>query len=174
MNDDLYSVLGVAKNASQDEIKKAYRKLAFKYHPDRNPNDPSAVENFKKVNEAYTILGDAEKRKQYDMFGSSQYQDQYQSQYQGNGSSYQNAGYDPFEEFFRNAYNGDYRQSYTYTNFHTEHHKPNTLRYIIQTAGWFIGMSLFTGFFFLPLKILCFIGFISGITNIYRSLKDRF
>ena len=67
----LYDVLGVSKNASADDIKKAYRKLARQYHPDRNPGDRSAEERFKEVQGAYDVLSDAEKRKQYDAFGSA-------------------------------------------------------------------------------------------------------
>src|SRR5262249_46890075 len=63
---DYYSVLGVPASATQDEIKKKYRKLAAKHHPDKNPNDPKAAETFKEISEAYQVLGDAEKRKQYD------------------------------------------------------------------------------------------------------------
>lgn len=63
---DLYDVLGVDEDASKDEIKKAYRKLARKYHPDRNPDDPNAEEKFKEIQHAYSILSDEEKRQQYD------------------------------------------------------------------------------------------------------------
>lgn len=66
---DYYEVLGVDKNASEDEIKKAYRKIAIKYHPDKNPGDKSAEEKFKEAAEAYDVLHDAQKRQQYDQFG---------------------------------------------------------------------------------------------------------
>lgn len=66
---DYYEVLGVDKNASEDEIKKAYRKLAIKYHPDKNPDDKEAEEKFKEAAEAYDVLHDPNKRKQYDQFG---------------------------------------------------------------------------------------------------------
>ena len=68
---DYYDVLGVGRDASNDEIKKAYRKLALKYHPDRNPGDKPAEENFKEATEAYEVLRDAEKRGVYDQFGHS-------------------------------------------------------------------------------------------------------
>ncbi len=68
---DYYEVLGVSKTASADEIKKAYRKLALKYHPDRNPGDKEAEDKFKEAAEAYDVLSDADKRQKYDQFGHS-------------------------------------------------------------------------------------------------------
>src|SRR5215211_1516562 len=65
-NTDFYAVLGVSASATQDEIKKQYRKLAAKHHPDKNPSDAKAAERFKEISEAYQVLHDAEKRKQYD------------------------------------------------------------------------------------------------------------
>ena len=66
---DYYEVLGVDKNATAEEIKRAYRKLAIKYHPDRNPGNKEAEEKFKEAAEAYEVLHDDDKRRQYDQFG---------------------------------------------------------------------------------------------------------
>ena len=73
-NKDFYSTLGVSKSSSDDEIKKSYKKLAFKYHPDRNKGDKKSEEKFKEINEAYQVLGDSEKRSQYDAYGSSAFE----------------------------------------------------------------------------------------------------
>ncbi len=71
---DYYKILGVAKNASEDDVKKAYRKLAMKYHPDRNPGDKTAEDKFKEINEAYEVLRDPQKRSRYDQLGDSYFQ----------------------------------------------------------------------------------------------------
>ena len=68
---DLYEVLGVAKDASATEIKKAYRKLAHKYHPDKNPDDDLAEEHFKEVTQAYKVLANRDQRERYDQFGAA-------------------------------------------------------------------------------------------------------
>jgi DnaJ-class molecular chaperone len=74
---DYYDLLGVQKTSSEDDIKKAYRKLALKFHPDRNPGDKQAEEHFKEINEAYAVLSDKDKRKEYDTYGMSGFQQKY-------------------------------------------------------------------------------------------------
>jgi len=74
---DYYKALGVEKGASAEEIKKAFRKLAVKYHPDRNPGDKAAEDKFKEINEAYAVLSDPQKKEKYDTFGSSGFHQQY-------------------------------------------------------------------------------------------------
>jgi len=70
MAEDYYSVLGVERNDDAKKIKKAYRKLAQKYHPDKNPDNKEAEEKFKQITEAYAVLSDTEKRQQYDQYGA--------------------------------------------------------------------------------------------------------
>jgi len=77
MAEDYYKVLGINKNATKEEIKKAYRKMAMKYHPDHAKGDKGSEEKFKKISEAYAVLSDDEKRKQYDTFGSEGFQQRY-------------------------------------------------------------------------------------------------
>jgi len=109
---DYYAVLGVSKTASAEEIKSAYRKLAMKYHPDRNQGDKTAEEKFKRINEAYEVLSDPKKRSTYDQVGSGNWQDFARSggnggnPFGGNaqGSGFENLG--GFSEFFQTLFGG--------------------------------------------------------------------
>jgi curved DNA-binding protein len=90
MGRDYYAVLGVDKSATAEQIKKAYRKLAVKYHPDKNPGDKQAEERFKELSEAYAVLSDPEKKRQYDQFGQAGFHQRFSQ-----------------EDIFRNADFGD-------------------------------------------------------------------
>jgi len=92
---DYYEILGVSKNAPSEEIKKSYRKLAIKYHPDRNPDDPTSENKFKELAEAYSTLSDEQKRAEYDAYGTH-----------GPGHGTNPDGWDPFEGF-RQHFGGD-------------------------------------------------------------------
>ena len=103
---DYYEVLGVDKSASADDIKKAYRKLAMKYHPDRNPGDKSAEEKFKEVGEAYEVLSDADKRSRYDSYGFAGVDPNFNPNAGGGfGGGFGSAGFD-FGDIFGDFFGG--------------------------------------------------------------------
>ena len=103
---DYYEVLGVDKSASADDIKKAYRKLAMKYHPDRNPGDKSAEEKFKEVGEAYEVLSDADKRSRYDSYGFAGVDPNFNPNAGGGfGGGFGGAGFD-FGDIFGDFFGG--------------------------------------------------------------------
>ena len=117
---DYYRILGVDKNASDEDIKKAYRKLARKLHPDLNPNDKEAHHKFQQINEANEVLGDPEKRKKYDQYGKDwQHADQFEQQRQSrqqqsyySGSEYFSGEDDSdFSSFFESMFGGGGRRS---------------------------------------------------------------
>lgn len=116
---DYYKVLGINKSASQDDIKKAYKKMARKFHPDLNPNDDNAHKQFQQINEANEVLSDPEKRKKYDQYGENwkhadQFEAQQQSQRQGasgGGGFWSGQGFDDgdtggFSDFFESMFGG--------------------------------------------------------------------
>lgn len=92
MGQDYYKVLGVERSATADQIKKAYRKLAMQYHPDKNPGDKAAEDKFKEAAEAYGVLGDAEKKARYDQFGHAAFQ--------GGSGGYGGQGFENVEDIF--------------------------------------------------------------------------
>jgi curved DNA-binding protein len=133
---DYYKVLGVNKTASQDEIKKAYRKLAVKYHPDKNPGDKKAEEKFKEITEANEVLSDPEKRKKYDTLGANWKQYEHadysgaggggfggqrggQSYYEYNGDAEDLFGGGGFSDFFNSFFGGGGGER-SYGGFHQE------------------------------------------------------
>lgn len=115
---DYYKILGLDKNASKDDIRKAYRKLARKYHPDVNPDNKEANKKFQEINEANEVLGDDEKRKKYDQYGKDwQHAEQFeqarqqrsQQQYAGGGAGqefYEDFGGNDFSDFFESMFGG--------------------------------------------------------------------
>ena len=93
MSRDYYEILGVSRSATADEIKKAYRRLALKYHPDKNPEDKKAETRFKEAAEAYGVLGDSDKKARYDQFGHSAFQS-------GGGGGFGHQGFESVEDIF--------------------------------------------------------------------------
>ena len=180
---DLYDVLGVSKDASSDEIKKAYRKLAIKYHPDKNPDDKVAEEKFKEISAAYAVLGDESKRTQYDTYGSA-------DDYAASNQEYYTQTQDPFWEWFTNqnsAYNNT-NQGYTYyytnsdassNNYYKRSSRPTSRKeafsnLIINGLSTILGVFLLRSIWWLiPIGPIIGISVtVKGITGIIHSIRD--
>ncbi|MFN6074835.1 MAG: DnaJ domain-containing protein, partial [Fluviicola sp.] len=101
---DYYDVLGVSKSASESEIKKAYRKLALQYHPDKNPDDAVAEEKFKEAAEAYEVLSNAEKKARYDQYGHAGMS----GGFGGSGGMDMNDIFSQFGDIFGGAFGGSF------------------------------------------------------------------
>jgi molecular chaperone DnaJ len=173
--EDLYKILEVDRNATADQIKKSYRELAMKYHPDRNPGDTVAEEKFKKISAAYSVLGDETKRKQYDMYGSTD--NSSTSTYNGTegfGGYYQG---NPFEEWFKEAKNYNWRTQYEYETSDKYYEKPTRKEAFSMLLSSLL--SLFAGLFLLRFSIillpigplLCIAVIINGISGTVRAIK---
>lgn len=175
---DYYKVLGVSKNATADEIKKAYRTLAFKYHPDRNAGNAEAEEMFKQISAAYDVLGDEAKRRNYDS-GYSDY-NSYQSQ-SANAGQYQ-YDQDPFYQWFNQAGNG--RSSYGYDNYRNwnyTYRRTNRKRskgdlwYLLfaKTAQTLFGLIFFRyAIYLIPFGFFIWLGVMSnGISGIFTAVR---
>lgn len=188
-----YDILGVSKNATADEIKKAYRTLAFKYHPDRNQGNAAAEEKFKQISAAYDVLGDEAKRRQYDMgYSSDNYSydsqtnagnQQYQRQYQ---YTYSNPfGDENFWEWFNGAQfrsrnqqtqnTNQYYNQYDYSN-HTN--EPETKRdhlsmLFLKALQTFVGFTFFRfSWIIIPFgPIICIGVIVNGVSGVIKALK---
>ena len=191
---DYYEILGVQKTASAEEIKNAYRNLAFKYHPDRNPGNKEAEEKFKLISEAYDVIGDEKKRASYDMGNSSysSYQNPYENYYGSYGhSSQRETQQNPYEtedafwQWFSNA--GQNQSDYQHSYYHSSYSNRNTRRnytrfdllinFLLKLFQIFMGVFLFRIFiWFLPFGPLVCIAIIwngfSGAINSLRMLKN--
>ena len=188
-----YEILGVSKNATADEIKKAYRTLAFKYHPDRNQGNAEAEEKFKQISAAYDVLGDEAKRRQYDMGYSTdsyssagQSQQQYHRQYQ---YTYQNPfGEENFWEWFNGAQfrsrnqqtqnTNNYYNQYDYSN---QANEPETKRdhlsmLFLKALQTFVGFTFFRfSWIIIPFgPIICIGVIVNGVSGVVRALKGLF
>ena len=177
-----YEVLGISKTASADEIKKAYRNLAFKYHPDRNSGDKVAEEKFKEINEAYDVLSDEKKRADYDSFGTSN------SRYSGTNNSYNRNNDFTNDETFWNWFNGNTTNSYGNNNTYRNYYYQSTNSYnkkedyvskkslfktlLYKILQVFVGLFLTNVLWIIPFGFIICIGIIiNGVIGAGKALK---
>lgn len=184
---DYYSVLGISKNATQEEIKKAYRNLAFKYHPDRNPDNKEAEEKFKKISEAYDVLGDEKKRAEYDRFGlagssynseNSYYQNNYQNYYQQQSYSNPFGSEDSFWQWFNSSAGQNSERN---TNYYYEYKNPEQnyskkslwTEFFMKVGQIIIGLFFFRfSWIIIPFgPLLCLGLLVTGFTGAVRALR---
>lgn len=130
---DYYEILGVSKDASAAEMKSKYRKLAIKYHPDRNPNDKEAEAKFKKINEAYAVLSNKEKRKHYDTFGSSQFHQQYTTEDIFQGFDFNNI-FSEFGNGQQSGFDGIFQNLFGHKKYQQRKPKGQNIQYPITIS----------------------------------------
>ena len=179
---DYYEILGVSRTATNEEIKKAYRTLAFKYHPDRNSGDKAAEEMFKQINAAYDILGDETKRKNYDMYGQTDsnanaYQNNYQRQYQ---YTYSNPfGGSSFWDWYSNEENAQRNRqtqnqnNYDWSQYSRKQNKSSAFGMFVSKVLQVIFALFFMRFsYIIPFGFLiCFGVMINGISGAFSALR---
>ena len=177
-----YETLGVSKNATADEIKKAYRTLAFKYHPDRNPGDKAAEEKFKQMTAAYDVLSDESKRRNYDLGGfetnnySSENQQYQQRQYQ---YTYNNPfGDENYWQWFSGAGRAGNTQNYDW-NRETEPKRTRSeyfSMFILKALQTFVGLTFLRfSWYIIPFgPIICICVIVNGITGLVQAVKGLF
>lgn len=179
-----YEILGVPKTATAEEIKKAYRSLAFKYHPDRNQGNTEAEEKFKQISAAYDILGDEGKRRNYDLgystessYSNSSEQSQRQYQY-----TYQNPfGDDTFWEWFQGAQQQKYQQTQNsdrnYANYSNNRNYNYKRRdywslFFSKALQTFAALFMFRISFFIPFGFLICLGvMVNGIKGMFEAIR---
>lgn len=175
---DYYEVLGVSKAATADEIKKAYRTLAFKYHPDRNAGDAAAEEKFKQINAAYDVLGDEEKRRNYDLGGSYGYSNASHTQ---GSQQYDYAG-DTFYQWF-NQSGGSQRSYGNYNGYNYSKYRRRSSRRYRKSDWWrmlfskaaqtFFGLLFFRyAIYLIPFGFFIWLGIMSnGISGVFTAVR---
>lgn len=194
--EDLYNVLGVDKTASQDEIKKAYRNLAFKYHPDRNQGSQEAEEKLKEINAAYSVLGDPDQRRNYDLGRTNTYSSYSSAGQQSQGRYSYGPDYDPFggfygyessdsanqqkyedifREFYRNASSSRYKSYQQYEN-QDEGFGVGLGKLVSGAVTAIMGFfSLAITFWFIPIgPVLSLLAVAMGIANAVKGLSTMF
>lgn len=179
---DYYEILGVEKTATDEEIKKAYRNLAFKYHPDRNPGNTEAEEKFKQISEAYNVLSDQKKRSEYNSYNSSYYSNSYSNNYANNTQTNGFNNEESFWSWYNNAGNDSenqyYYQSSNTENFYNKKYTKSDyiglfIRKVLQSV---LGLFLFRYLaFIMPFGfIIGVVIIVNGITGAGKALRGIF